>query len=120
MFADVGVRDFAAAHIEKLAGEGITGGCGSGDYCPASVVTRAPLAKFLLKTLEGPDYQPPKPSFFFQDIPTNAPFAAWIDELARRGLASGCGGGKYCPNLPVTRGELAAFLARTFGVPLAP
>ena len=120
VFADVGPRAFAAAFIEQLVAEGITGGCGSGNYCPASLVTRAPLAKFLLKALGGPDYRPPPPGPVFQDVPTNAPFAAWIDELGRRGIASGCGGGKFCPNLPVTRAELAAFLARTFSIPLAP
>ena len=120
VFGDVRPGDFAAAFIERMAAEAIAGGCGSGNYCPAAAVTRAPLAKFLLRAHDGPSYQPPPASAVFADVPTDAPFAVWIDELGRRGLASGCGGGKFCPNFSVTRGELAAFLARTFAIPLAP
>jgi hypothetical protein len=36
--------------IEDLAARAITGGCGGGNYCPASSVTRAQMAVFLTKT----------------------------------------------------------------------
>ena len=39
--------------IDQLSTEGITGGCGSGDYCPANPVTRAQMAVFLLKSQHG-------------------------------------------------------------------
>ena len=29
--------------------------------------------------------------------PASSPFCRWIEELARRGVVSGCGGGNYCP-----------------------
>ena len=40
--------------IEDLAARGITGGCGGGNYCPDSAVTRAQMAVFLTKTFNLP------------------------------------------------------------------
>lgn len=50
LFSDVPVSHWAAAWIEQLAREGITAGCGSGKYCPGSVVTRDQMAVFLVRT----------------------------------------------------------------------
>ena len=62
VFADVECTPtpaFAVDWIEQLHAEGITGGCGGGDYCPDGPVTRAQMAVFLLKTEHGPSYAPP-------------------------------------------------------------
>jgi hypothetical protein len=40
--------------IEDLAARGITGGCGSGNYCPSASVSRAQMAVFLTKTFNLP------------------------------------------------------------------
>lgn len=50
-FADVPSDAFGYAQIEALAASGISGGCGSGIYCPSEPVTRAQLAIFLAKAL---------------------------------------------------------------------
>lgn len=39
-------------------------------------------------------------------------FAASIEWLRLEGLTSGCGGGRFCPDGVVTRGQMATFLAR--------
>lgn len=49
VFGDVHVGDFAADFIEQLAHEGITAGCGGGDFCPGAPVTRAQIAVFLVR-----------------------------------------------------------------------
>ncbi len=49
-FADVSTAHWAAGWIERLAAEGITGGCGGGNYCPEAPVTRAQMAVFLVRT----------------------------------------------------------------------
>jgi hypothetical protein len=41
---------WAAAWIEQLAAEGITAGCGNGNYCPEAPVTRDQMAVFLVRT----------------------------------------------------------------------
>ncbi len=118
VFADVPAGSFAAAWIEALAAAQVTGGCGNGNYCPSDPVTRAQMAVFLLRTLEGPAYLPPAcvtPTF--NDVPCASGFARWVDELALRGVTAGCGGGNYCPSDSVTRGQMAVFLTTTFALP---
>ncbi|MBL8063903.1 MAG: S-layer homology domain-containing protein [Anaerolineales bacterium] len=53
-FADVATDYWAAAWIKQLAAEAITGGCGGGNYCPETPVTRAQMAVFLVKTFGLP------------------------------------------------------------------
>lgn len=50
VFTDVPPGSFAANWIEQLAAEGITSGCGDGNYCPDNPVTRAQMAVFLVRT----------------------------------------------------------------------
>jgi hypothetical protein len=38
--------------INQLATEGITGGCGGGNYCPGNSVTRGQMAVFLTRTFK--------------------------------------------------------------------
>jgi hypothetical protein len=118
VFSDVPVGSFAAAWIERLFADQIAGGCGSGRYCPGDPVTRAQMAVFLLRTKDGPAYTPPAATgTAFSDVPVGSFGAAWIEELARRGITTGCGGGLYCPGTPVTRAQMAVFLVATFGLP---
>ncbi len=53
-FADVSASYWAAAWTEQLATESITSGCGNGNYCPETSVTRAEMAVFLVKTFNLP------------------------------------------------------------------
>lgn len=52
----------------------------------------------------------------FTDVPVGHPFFRAIEALAASGLTSGCGGGQFCPNQPVTRAEMAKFLANALGL----
>ncbi len=49
-FLDVPPNYWAAAWIKELAAEGITSGCGNGNYCPEYSVTRDQMAVFLLRS----------------------------------------------------------------------
>ena len=53
-FSDVPTDHWAAKWIKQLAAEGITDGCGNGNYCPDTPVTRAQMAVFLVKTFNLP------------------------------------------------------------------
>ena len=50
-FTDVPTNHWAFQYIEALYASGITGGCGTGLYCPDRAVTRAEMAVFLAKAL---------------------------------------------------------------------
>jgi hypothetical protein len=54
VFGDVTLGSFADAWIEQLFNEKITTGCGGGNYCPSSPVTRAEMAVFLVETFNLP------------------------------------------------------------------
>ncbi|MBI5964420.1 MAG: S-layer homology domain-containing protein [Chloroflexi bacterium] len=118
VFTDVPIGAFGAAWIEQLFAEGITGGCGGGNYCPNASVTRAEMAIFLLRAKYTSAYAPPAATgTVFTDVPIGAFAAAWIERLAAEGITSGCGGTLYCPNAAVTRAQMAVFLVRTFSLP---
>ncbi|MFZ5879127.1 MAG: S-layer homology domain-containing protein [Chloroflexota bacterium] len=117
MFSDVPSTHWAAPWIEELANEGITSGCGGGRYCPKTVVTRAQMAVFLLRTKYGSSYAPPPAVGLFADVPADYWAAPWIEQLAVEGITGGCGGGNYCPDAAVTRAQMAVFLVKAFGLP---
>jgi hypothetical protein len=49
-FTDVPCSSNFAPWIYELVARGITGGCGSGIYCPGDPATRGQMAVFLVKT----------------------------------------------------------------------
>lgn len=59
---------------------------------------------------------PAPSSATFGDVPTGHPFFQFIEALADSGITAGCGGGNYCPDAPLTRGQMAVFLAKALGL----
>lgn len=119
VFADVPLGSFAVDWIEQLAVDGVTAGCGGGNYCPDATITRSQMAIFLLRGEHGSTYIPPAAiGTVFADVPLGSFAVDWIEQLAAEGVTSGCGGGNYCPDANVTRAEMAVFLVRAFGLPI--
>ena len=52
----------------------------------------------------------------FNDVPTNHPQFQFIEALADSGITVGCGGGNFCPDSPLTRGQMAVFLSKALGL----
>ena len=53
----------------------------------------------------------------FNDVPTNHPFFQFVEALKASGITGGCGDGtNYCPDSPLTRGQMAVFLAKALGL----
>ncbi len=119
MFADVPASSPFCRWIEELARRGVVAGCGGGNYCPTSPVSREQMAVFVLRTLE-PASVPPAcvPPNLFADVPETSPFCRWVEELANRGVVTGCGGSNYCPGADVTREQMGVFISITFGLTL--
>ena len=115
-FGDVACPSTFADWIEALAAEGISGGCGGGNFCPTNAVRRDQMAPFLLKAENGSSYVPPSCTGIFPDVTCPSLFADWIEQLAAEQITGGCGGGNYCPSNPSTRGQMAVFVVKTFGL----
>jgi glucose/arabinose dehydrogenase len=99
-------------HIMWITYEGISTGCGGGKYCPNNAVSRAQMAAFLSRALDLP---PTSEDFFTDD--DGHPLEVSINRVAEAGITLGCGPNLYCPNAPVTRGEMASFIDRAFDLP---
>ena len=115
-FADVPCPSTFADWIEALADEGISGGCGGGNFCPTNPVRRDQMAPFLLKAEHGSSYVPPACAGTFADVTCPSLFADWIEQLATEQITSGCGGTNYCPTNNSTRGQMAVFVVKTFNL----
>ncbi len=48
----------------------------------------------------------------FADVLASHPLCAWIAQLKADGISTGCGGGNYCPDAPLTRGQAALLIER--------
>ena len=52
----------------------------------------------------------------FSDVPVGHSFHQFVEALAASGITGGCGGGNYCPDTALTRGQMAVFLAVALGL----
>jgi len=62
------------------------------------------------------EVSPPPGTATFNDVPTSHPFFQYIEALSASGITGGCGAGNYCPDAPLTRGQMAVFLAKALGL----
>jgi hypothetical protein len=56
----------------------------------------------------------------FGDVPPSHPFFQFVEALVASGITAGCGGGNYCPDSALTRGQMAVFLSKALGLHFAP
>jgi hypothetical protein len=52
----------------------------------------------------------------FADVPTSHPFFQFVEALYSSGVTAGCGNGNFCPDAPLTRGQMAVFLSKALGM----
>jgi hypothetical protein len=54
----------------------------------------------------------------FNDVPTDHPFFQFVEALQASGITAGCNANPplYCPDAPLTRGQMAVFLAKALGL----
>jgi hypothetical protein len=110
-FTDVPAGSFGFAWIQKMFELGITNGCRPGLFCPSSDVTRAQMAIFIIRMRYGSSYNFDYPSVpYFADVSPSTFGWAWIQRMKEDNITSGCEATLYCPNNPVTRGDMAIFI----------
>jgi peptidoglycan/xylan/chitin deacetylase (PgdA/CDA1 family) len=56
----------------------------------------------------------------FGDVPPSSPHAGAIAHLTDLRVVKGCGDGRYCPDAPTTRAQMASFLQRALALPPGP
>ena len=89
--------------------------CATSSFCPSLPVTRDAMAFHAVRAA-SPALVPPDcvaGSERFPDVPASVPYCPYVEELARRGVVGGCGGGFYCPTQGVTRETMAVYLLLT-------
>jgi len=61
---------------------------------------------------------PPPDNASFDDVPTSHPFFQFVEALNAAGITGGCSVNPplYCPDNPLTRGQMAVFLAKALGL----
>lgn len=114
-FRDLGgYSDEAEVAIDCLAHYNITHGTSAGDYEPGREVTRWQMALFLARAAGPAGIVLPKPSDQgFEDIGGLAVYIQdAIDQLADIEIAKGTTKSTFSPHRPVTRRQMALFLAR--------
>ena len=112
-FRDVYSFHWAYDAILALVSNGISSGCDETHFCPDDPVSRAQMAVFLEKSINGSDFIPEPAQGLFTDVPTDHWAADWIERLALDEISNGCGDGIYCPDAEVTRAQMAPLILRS-------
>lgn len=117
-YPDVRMDHWAIHSILAVRRAGIIMGYPDGRYAPDEVVTREQMAVFVTHALLGREHipdGPPTPSF--ADVPPDYWAYRWVECAKAQGLTLGCEDGLFHPQEPLTRAQLAAFLARALATP---
>jgi hypothetical protein len=104
----------AAESIGAISQVDVTRGVGGGRFDPYGAVPRWQMALFLTRAFEAAGNRLPEPSDQgFSDVGgTTDEARIAIDQLAILGITRGTGATTFSPDLPVTREQMASFVAR--------
>jgi sugar lactone lactonase YvrE len=114
-FVDVPADRWSCKYVKRLVQLGITSGIGQGLFDPEGTVTREQMAAFITRALD----EVPADAYCGTEDPfTDVPYSLWsckyVKRLVELGITKGIGEGLYGPGNPVTRAQMAVFLARAF------
>jgi hypothetical protein len=114
LFVDAPFDHWAYNMIMAIYDAGITGGCSTNPlrFCPDGTLTRGQMAVFIETALGHPANTC---TGRFADVPIGNSFCGFVERMADDGITSGCGGVNFCPDDPVTRGQMAVFIEAALG-----
>ncbi len=112
------------AALEALAERGILDGteCADDRICPNDAIERWAMAVWLVRAIDGREPLAVSTSRF-ADVDTDEWWLPYVARMAELRITRGCEVGpprRFCPDRPVTRGEMASFLVRALDLGAAP
>lgn len=113
-FGDVERGGAVGDAVSCVSWWGVAAGRKDGSYGPGDRVTRGQMATFIANAIRAAGGNLPAAEAGFADVPSGHAHAANIGALRAAGLVNGVGGDSFDPSGSVTRGQMAAFLTRSF------
>ncbi|WP_096203088.1 N-acetylmuramoyl-L-alanine amidase [Bacillus sp. FJAT-45350] len=110
-FPDLGTS--GRVEVKTLVDQSIITGFPDGSFRPNTHVTRAQAVTMIARALQLDEGMEDESSVF-RDVPANHFAINYINLAVEKGIVSGFEDGTFRPEQPVTRGQMAIFLARAF------
>ncbi len=101
--------------VKAMTGLGILVGYPDGTFKPAQNVTRAEAAKIISYVMVGEEVEKWPEKQVFSDVPANHWASKYITFCEYNNVINGYGNGKFGPNDPVTKAQLAKMLLAACG-----
>ena len=105
-FVDVSASAWYYNAVNYVVDEGIMSGTGANTFEPNTTLTRAMVAQ-MLYAMSG---KPNQGSNTFGDVDSSAWYADAVAWVSYKGVMTGYGEGRFAPNTPVTREQMALIL----------
>ena len=113
-FDDVLPDNWAYEAVEYVNEKGLMSGVGGGSFSPGQPTTRGMLVTILYRMEGEPEYENTG-AIRFTDVNDDAWYAKGVYWAAENGIVKGVGDGRYLPEDPVTREQMAAIFHRYAG-----
>ena len=115
LFKDVPPTKHFAQEVNELAERNIIGGYPDGTFKPSNSITRGQAAAIIAKMIKLDTDNVKNPNF--KDVSTANGYYKAIAAMAEKGIIGGYADGRYGPNDPIKRGQMASILVKAFDLP---
>jgi archaellum component FlaF (FlaF/FlaG flagellin family) len=119
-FSDVPSNHWAYKHIEYAVSQNVVKGYDDGTYQPGLTVDRGTMAVYVARAMVAPGgdaaIPDPVPPATFPDVATTYWAYKQVEYCVGQGVVKGYDDGNYHPANPVTRDQMAVYIARAFGL----
>ena len=113
-FTDVPANSWYAGAVAWAVEQGIISGTSDTTFSPNVSCTRAQMVTFLWRASGSPEIGTANP---FSDVSSDAYYYDAVLWAVEQGITGGTGDGKFSPDAPCTRAQMATFLWRANGSP---
>jgi hypothetical protein len=110
---DVAPGDSSLVALDAAHAAGLIGDCKGDAFCPVQPFTRADLAAAIARAMAW-SLQATLSNSLYSDVPAHQKYWAYdaVQLASEKSVMAGCGGGRFCPDDAVTRGDMAIAVAR--------